>query len=79
MIRFDQSVADASSFVVAAPQRIALDVAGATPGNRAGAGGFVTAVRQAPHGDGGTRIVFDLARPAIVTGRAVRSAPMAAS
>jgi len=29
IIRFDQSVADASSFVLAAPQRIAVDVGGA--------------------------------------------------
>lgn len=67
IIRFDQSVADASSFVLAAPQRIAVDVGGASPGARVGGAGLVAAVRQAPHGNDGTRIVFDLARPTIVT------------
>lgn len=67
VIRFDQSVADASSFVLAAPQRIAVDVGGASPGAPVGGAGLVAAVREAPHGNDGTRIVFDLARPAIVT------------
>lgn len=67
IIRFDQSVADASSFVLAAPQRIAVDVGGALPGAPVGGAGVVAAVRQAPHGNDGTRIVFDLARPTIVT------------
>ena len=67
IIRFDQSVADASSFILASPRRIAVDVGGASPGARVGGAGVVAAVRQAPHGNDGTRIVFDLARPAIVT------------
>jgi len=67
IIRFDQSVADASSFVLASPQRIAVDVGGASPGAPVDAKGLVAAVRQAPRGNDGTRIVFDLARPAIVT------------
>jgi N-acetylmuramoyl-L-alanine amidase len=67
IIRFDQSVADASSFVLASPQRIAVDVGGASPGAPIDGKGLVAAVRQAPHGNDGTRIVFDLARPAIVT------------
>lgn len=67
IIRFDQSVADASSFILASPQRIAVDVGGASPGARVGGAGVVAAVRQAPHGNDGTRIVFDLARPTIVT------------
>ena len=67
VIRFDQSVADASSFVLKGPQRIAVDVAGATPGRPVEGSGFVDSVRQAPRGEDGTRIVFDLARPAIVT------------
>src|SRR4051794_41907523 len=36
IIRFDQSVADASSFVLASPQRIAVDVGGASPGTAVG-------------------------------------------
>jgi N-acetylmuramoyl-L-alanine amidase len=67
VIRFDQSVANASSFLLAAPRRIAVDVGGTTPGEPIDASGLVSAVRQAPHGNDGTRIVFDLARPAIVT------------
>src|ERR1700744_6473277 len=55
VIRFDQSVADASSFVLAAPQRIAVDVGGATPGRVANSAGMVTAIRQAAHGGDGTR------------------------
>ena len=67
VIRFDQSVADASSFVLKGPQRIAVDVAGATPGAPIEGSGLVATVRQATRGENGTRIVFDLARPAIVT------------
>jgi N-acetylmuramoyl-L-alanine amidase len=66
VIRFDQSVADASAFLLAGPQRIALDVDGATPGQNTEGSGLVAAVRQGWHG-GGARIVFDLARPAVVT------------
>lgn len=67
VIRFDERVAGASSFVLAGPNRIALDLMGARPGaapdlNR----GPVAAVRQAAQADG-ARVVFDLARPAIVT------------
>ncbi|RSY79077.1 N-acetylmuramoyl-L-alanine amidase [Sphingomonas koreensis] len=66
VIQFDERVAAASSFVLAGPNRIALDLAGAAPGARADAGGPVSSVRQAQRGDG-SRVVFDLARPAIVT------------
>ncbi|CAN5546120.1 N-acetylmuramoyl-L-alanine amidase [soil metagenome] len=67
VITFDGSVADAYSFVLDDPRRIAIDVGGATPGRRAQAGSVIDAIRQAPHGDGGARVVLDLARPAIVT------------
>jgi N-acetylmuramoyl-L-alanine amidase len=67
VIRFDDRVAGASSFVLAGPNRIALDLMGARPGAPPGdGGGPVASVRQAAHGDG-ARVVFDLARPAIVT------------
>ncbi|MEG3181106.1 N-acetylmuramoyl-L-alanine amidase [Sphingomonas sp. LT1P40] len=66
VIQFDARVAQASSFVLAGPNRIALDLMGAAPGARADASGPVTAVRQAARGDG-ARVVFDLARPAIIT------------
>lgn len=65
-IRFDERVAEASSFVLAGPNRIALDLIGARPGPRVDPAGTVTAIRQAPRGEG-ARVVFDLARPAIVT------------
>jgi N-acetylmuramoyl-L-alanine amidase len=66
VVRFDQRVAEASSFLLAGPNRIALDLIGAAPGTRADGGGLVSGVRQAARGDG-ARIVFDLARPAVVT------------
>ena len=67
VITFDGGVADASSFILDDPRRIAVDVSGATPGGSAKAGGPIDAIRQGPHGDGGARVVLDLARPAIVT------------
>lgn len=67
VIRFDQGVADASSFVLKGPQRIAVDIDGASPGVPVDGNGMVAAVRQAARGNDGTRIVFDLSRPAIVT------------
>jgi N-acetylmuramoyl-L-alanine amidase len=66
VVRFDQSVADASAFMLAGPERIALDVGGATPGHGSSGNGVVAAVRQGWHGDG-ARIVFDLSQPAVVT------------
>ncbi|TPG22777.1 N-acetylmuramoyl-L-alanine amidase [Sphingomonas koreensis] len=66
VIRFDRSVAGASSFMLASPQRIAVDVSGARPGGTIDAEGPVAAVRQGAQGDG-VRIVFDLDRPTIVT------------
>lgn len=66
VVRFDRSVADASAFMLAGPERIAVDVGGATPGRNAGGNGLVSAVRQGWHGDG-ARIVFDLTQPAVVT------------
>jgi len=66
VIQFDERVAAASSFVLAGPNRIALDLSGASPGARADARGPVNGIRQAARGDG-SRVVFDLSRPAIVT------------
>ncbi|URW75377.1 N-acetylmuramoyl-L-alanine amidase [Sphingomonas donggukensis] len=65
-LTFDGRVADASSFVLNTPRRIAIDVAGATPGGHATTGEMVAGVRQAASA-GGARIVLDLATPAIVT------------
>ncbi|MDT8759828.1 N-acetylmuramoyl-L-alanine amidase [Sphingomonas psychrotolerans] len=66
VVKFDAPVAQASAFLLAGPQRIALDVAGAEPGRVAVADGAVAKIRQGVQGDG-ARVVFDLARPAIVT------------
>lgn len=66
VIRFDAAVAKAASFVVDHPQRIAIDVDGATPGPKATAAGLVAQVRQGARA-GGTRIVLDLAEPALVS------------
>lgn len=66
VVTFDQKVADASSFLLVAPKRVALDVAGATPGGAVATGGLVDAVREGAR-YGGARVVFDLTRPAVVT------------
>ena len=69
VIRFDDAVAAASSFLLAEPQRIAVDIDGARPGRSAGdrdEDTAVTAVRQGVHGASGARVVLDLAQPMIV-------------
>jgi N-acetylmuramoyl-L-alanine amidase len=66
VVKFDAPVTQASAFLLSGPQRIALDIAGAEPGRSATAGGMVAQIRQGAQGDG-ARIVFDLARPAIVS------------
>ncbi len=68
IIRFDDVVEKASSFTLAGPNRIAVDVSGATPGAGQGGSGFVSSVRQARFNENTARIVFDLAEPAIVSG-----------
>lgn len=66
VIRFDDSVRRASSFVLDSPRRIAIDVAGARPGSASDGSGAITGIRQGPRGSDGARIVLDLARPMIV-------------
>ena len=67
-LRFDDLVAGASTFLLAGPDRIALDIAGAQPGRSTQGAGLVRAVRQGQKDAGTARIVLDLARPAVVTG-----------
>lgn len=67
VVTFDSRVASASSFLLASPNRVALDVTGASSGGTVDASGLVNGVRQGAR-DGGARIVFDLTRPAIVAG-----------
>jgi N-acetylmuramoyl-L-alanine amidase len=67
VIRFDDAVAAASSFLLAEPQRIAVDIDGARPGSGNGnRDGVITAVRQGVRGADGARVVLDLAEPMIV-------------
>ena len=66
-IRFDEAVRGASSFILNAPQRIAVDIDGARPGRASGGDGPVTAVRQGWRGADGARVVLDLAEPMIVS------------
>ena len=66
VITFDGGVADASSFILDDPRRIAVDVSGATPGGSAKAGGPIDAIRQGPHGDGGARETSPAADQSVV-------------
>lgn len=66
VIRFDEAVARAAAFLLDGPQRIAVDVTGVEPGRVAEVGGPVAAIRQGVRATG-TRVVFDLATPALVS------------
>lgn len=67
-LRFDDLVAGASSFLLAGPDRIAVDIAGAQTGRSPQGAGLVRAVRQGQPAPDTARIVLDLAQPAVVTG-----------
>jgi N-acetylmuramoyl-L-alanine amidase len=67
VIKFDEPVRQATSFVLAGPNRVAVDIQGATPGSSARPGGAVAGIRQGQYDGDTARIVFDLARPAIVS------------
>jgi N-acetylmuramoyl-L-alanine amidase len=67
-IRFDDVVEKASSFVLAGPDRIAIDVNGAEPGAPVSPSGVVSGVRQGRLDPNTARIVFDLAQPALISG-----------
>jgi N-acetylmuramoyl-L-alanine amidase len=67
-IRFDDVVEKASSFVLAGPDRIAIDVSGAEPGAPVSPSGVVSSVRQGRPDPNTARIVFDLAKPALISG-----------
>ena len=66
VIRFNEPVRQASAFMLAGPNRIAVDVDGATPGAMHRPGGAVASIRQGSPDGSNARIVLDLARPAIV-------------
>lgn len=67
-IRFDDLVVGATTRMLAGPDRIAIDIAGAQTGPNLQAGGFVRAIRQGQQAPDMARIVLDLGQPAIVTG-----------
>ena len=65
-LRFDDAVQGATAFLLAGPNRIAIDVSGAKAGGDTASGGFVQQARQGQYSPGVARIVLDLARPATV-------------
>ena len=67
IVQFDGVVDRTDVFTLAAPDRIAIDVSGATAGQSAFAGGSVQNIRQRQFSAETARIVLDLAEPAVVT------------
>lgn len=68
IVQFDDVVNKAAVFALAGPDRIAVDVTGATAGPASTAGGPVRSVRQGQFDADTARIVLDLDQPAVVTG-----------
>lgn len=66
ILRFDGRVNGASAFLLEGPRRIALDISGAQPGKDGIARGPVAGIRQGQFNPTTTRVVFDLARPAVI-------------
>jgi N-acetylmuramoyl-L-alanine amidase len=67
-VQFDGTVTKASIFTLAGPDRIAVDITGATAGASAVPGGAIRGVRQGQFDADTARIVLDLGTPAVVTG-----------
>jgi N-acetylmuramoyl-L-alanine amidase len=67
-IYFDDVVNKASVFTLASPNRIAVDISGATAGNASSIGGPIALVRQGQFDSDTARIVLDLDQLAVVTG-----------
>ena len=65
VVRFDGPVIDATGMVLRGSRQIAVDVAQAIPGAEVVTGGLVRSIRQVRQGDG-TRLLLDLARPAVI-------------
>jgi N-acetylmuramoyl-L-alanine amidase len=70
VIQFEDVVSKASVFALTGPDRIAVDVTGATIGSNSLPGGQVAKVRQGQFDSDTARIVLELASPAMVTGAA---------
>lgn len=67
-VQFDDVVNKASVFTLAGPNRIAVDITGATKGDYSEPGGPITQVRQGQLDSDTARIVLDLDSPAVITG-----------
>lgn len=68
IVQFDDVVDKVNIFALAGPNRIAVDIFGATAGRSALAGGLIQTIRQGQLSTDTARIVLDLAEPALVTG-----------
>ncbi len=68
IVEFDAVVDKASIFALSGPNRIAVDISGATAGPMSRAGGQVSNIRQGQFSAETARIVLDLSAPALVTG-----------
>ncbi len=66
-IYFDGHVDKASVFNLAGPNRIAVDIQGATSGDKFSAGGPVMSVRQGQFDSQTARVVLELDQPALIT------------
>ncbi len=67
-VSFDGLVEGASTFSLVGPDRIAVDIKGGKAGRGGHAEGMVKSVRQGQYDPNTARIVFDLDRPAVITG-----------
>lgn len=68
VLHFNDVIESASSFVLSGPDRIAIDVKGATAGSRAlNQTGLFRTVRMAQYDNDTARIVLDLDRPAMIS------------
>lgn len=67
-VSFDGLVEGASTFSLVGPDRIAVDIQGGKAGRGGRATGMIKAVRQGQYDPNTARIVFDLDRPAVITG-----------
>jgi N-acetylmuramoyl-L-alanine amidase len=68
VIRFDGAVGKASAFVVDGPNRLAVDISGASSGSGGIASGPFSFIRHGQFNSSTARVVFGLAKPIVVTG-----------
>lgn len=67
VLQFDGPVGEAASFALEGPQRVAIDIAGASPGRPVmSSNDSILRVRQGRFGSHTLRLVIDLGRPAVV-------------